>query len=315
MAVSGGSTQAAFHSSSEHIGPRTTGFASLPFVEWGANICIFFESKADSLAAMVAYFRAGLASHEKCLWEISDPITERGVRDALLVGIPNYEKHILAGDLAIDTSVSWNLGNDEVNLQRITGRLPDLLSTALNTGYAGLRIGGNATWSHTHNWKDVCHYEEELGRSVVGKKIVLLCAQSPGAEYGSALDEPARAKHAMIYRGEPSGFVDMHAMRRHVEDSSTSMTSDHSTNLFEKYKFVLTAREREVLALVVNGVSSKQGAQLLGISRRTIEFHRSNIMQKLEVRNVAELVQAVLRNGGDTIGHVVIKATEQSLRG
>jgi two-component system response regulator FixJ len=53
---------------------------------------------------------------------------------------------------------------------------------------------------------------------------------------------------------------------------------------------VLSAREREVLDLVVAGRQSKQIAAELGISPRTVEIHRANIMRKLGVANSAELV-------------------------
>jgi RNA polymerase sigma factor (sigma-70 family) len=53
----------------------------------------------------------------------------------------------------------------------------------------------------------------------------------------------------------------------------------------------LTAREREVLEHAARGLHSKEIAALLGISPRTVEVHRMRIMEKLEVRNVAELVR------------------------
>jgi RNA polymerase sigma factor (sigma-70 family) len=53
----------------------------------------------------------------------------------------------------------------------------------------------------------------------------------------------------------------------------------------------LTAREREVLEHAVKGLHAKEIAARLGISPRTVEVHRTRIMEKLEVRNIAELVR------------------------
>lgn len=53
----------------------------------------------------------------------------------------------------------------------------------------------------------------------------------------------------------------------------------------------LTPREREVLEQAVRGLHAKEIAALLGISPRTVEVHRTRIMEKLEVRNIAELVR------------------------
>ena len=59
----------------------------------------------------------------------------------------------------------------------------------------------------------------------------------------------------------------------------------------------LTAREREVMTLLVEGKTNKEVAQLLGLSRRTVETHRSNILQKLRVRSNSELRELFLRYG------------------
>jgi DNA-binding CsgD family transcriptional regulator len=56
----------------------------------------------------------------------------------------------------------------------------------------------------------------------------------------------------------------------------------------------LTARERDVLELFSSGASNKEAGRQLGISPRTIEFHRANIMKKLGAKNAPELVRIVL---------------------
>jgi FixJ family two-component response regulator len=57
----------------------------------------------------------------------------------------------------------------------------------------------------------------------------------------------------------------------------------------------LTEREVEVMDLIIAGKLNKQIADVLNISIKTVEVHRSRIMDKMEVRTVAELVQAVMR--------------------
>jgi two-component system response regulator FixJ len=56
----------------------------------------------------------------------------------------------------------------------------------------------------------------------------------------------------------------------------------------------LTEREREVLDLVVVGETSKEIAHVLGISSKTIEFHRTKISEKLGVNNAVKLTRLVL---------------------
>jgi len=56
----------------------------------------------------------------------------------------------------------------------------------------------------------------------------------------------------------------------------------------------LTAREREVMDLMIQGKQNKAIAQDLGVSPRTIEIHRARVMEKMEAHSVAELVRMML---------------------
>lgn len=59
----------------------------------------------------------------------------------------------------------------------------------------------------------------------------------------------------------------------------------------------LTSREREVCALVAQGLTNKEVAQRLGTTEKTIKVHRARVIQKLDVDSVAELVRFVDRLG------------------
>jgi DNA-binding NarL/FixJ family response regulator len=58
----------------------------------------------------------------------------------------------------------------------------------------------------------------------------------------------------------------------------------------------LTPREREVVQLVAEGRSTKEVAHVLGISAKTAENHRTNIMRKLKINSATELVRYAIRN-------------------
>jgi len=61
----------------------------------------------------------------------------------------------------------------------------------------------------------------------------------------------------------------------------------------------ITKREREVLSFIVQGLTSAEIAKRLYISPRTVETHRSNLMQKLGIKNTAGLVRYALEEGED----------------
>jgi DNA-binding NarL/FixJ family response regulator len=58
----------------------------------------------------------------------------------------------------------------------------------------------------------------------------------------------------------------------------------------------LTAREREIVQLLAEGKTSKEVASVLGISVKTAETHRANIMRKLEIHSVSEVVRYAVKN-------------------
>lgn len=60
---------------------------------------------------------------------------------------------------------------------------------------------------------------------------------------------------------------------------------------------ILTDREREVLQLIAEGKSTKETAEILHVSVKTIETHRKQIMDKLDLHSIAELTKYALREG------------------
>jgi two-component system, NarL family, response regulator NreC len=70
----------------------------------------------------------------------------------------------------------------------------------------------------------------------------------------------------------------------------------HAKGLTEPYD-LLTDREKEVLQLLAEGHSNKEAASVLGVGLSTVETHRANLMQKLNLHNTAEIVLFAVRRG------------------
>jgi len=83
------------------------------------------------------------------------------------------------------------------------------------------------------------------------------------------------------------------AVERHVAESEARATVQTFRTRLEK----LTAREREVMGLVVEGLLNKQIADQLGITLDTVKVHRGRVMRKTGVASVAELVRLCERAG------------------
>ena len=93
------------------------------------------------------------------------------------------------------------------------------------------------------------------------------------------------------------GKAVLHSIARALSSEKRVSQSDESTTSLPAGYNRLTAREREVLGLLAVGESNKSIALELGISPRTVEIHRARVMEKLEARNLADLVRMALTAG------------------
>ncbi len=83
----------------------------------------------------------------------------------------------------------------------------------------------------------------------------------------------------------------------HFADDVISMYRKEKRSPFQE----LTKREKEILQLVVNGLTSKQMAEHLHLSQRTVDHHRSNLLRKFNRKNSVEMVNYAVKNGFVTV--------------
>ncbi len=273
---------------------RRSGIRVVGDVPWGAHICVFYETKEDLLDTAAAYFKAGLASNEFCVWAISEPISEADAKAALARAIPDLQAQLAAGRIEIIPGADWYLRGDEFDLQRITGGWSEKLRTALAKGFDGIRVSGNAFWIETNHWKEFCEYEQELDRSLAGQRMVVLCTYALQASRAVDLLDVARAHQCCTVRRngdwEFLATPELRQARQEIERLHGAL--EVLSKPFPGHA-LLTPRERVALAQIVRGSSSKEAARTLGVSPRTVEFHRANVMRKLGAKNTADLVRRV----------------------
>jgi len=86
-------------------------------------------------------------------------------------------------------------------------------------------------------------------------------------------------------------------VERMLTEARTRAAENETRKLSEALMAKLTAREQQVLERIVAGRLNKQIADDLGISIKTVEAHRANIMDKLNANTVADLMRTVLAGG------------------
>ena len=97
----------------------------------------------------------------------------------------------------------------------------------------------------------------------------------------------AAVKSVMANRKFVSSKLDMEV--REAMECQWSRPEGYTTNL--------TERQRQILAMLANGSSTKNIAKELNISMKTVEFHKANITRKLGVRTTSDLIRVALASG------------------
>ncbi len=122
----------------------------------------------------------------------------------------------------------------------------------------------------------------------------LLRALKAGAR-GYLLKDSAEAELVQAIRSvhEGKAFFSPALSRMLIDDYIRQLQQRGGEDSYE----LLTPREREIFQLLAEGRSSKEAAQLLNLSPYTVETHRGNIMQKLNLHSLPELILYAVRKG------------------
>ncbi len=274
---------------------RQTGIGFIPMIPWGSHLCLFYQTLQDLAEADIAYFKAGLANNEYCLCVTSPVITLERAHDYLRKGIPDFDRHLAAGNIEILPGHEWYRPASHLNIRRIIGDWSRKLAAALAKGYEGMRVKGDAFWQQSDLWPEFCKYEHALEETLAGQQMIVLCAyatEKSGA--GDVLNVARAHQSAIAIRNGRWEFLKVPGAKDAAREFRVLKGDmDIASKTFAGQE-LLTPRERVVLAQIVKGASSKEVARVLDISPRTVDFHRANVMQKLGARNTAALVRLVL---------------------
>src|SRR5258706_8759427 len=97
---------------------RRSGIALLGDVGWGTHLCCFFRTTDDLLALLVPYFKAGLESHEYCIWVLSGGVTKKLATAALRQSGPDLDRYLAGGRLDIRGAREWYLTRGRLDRRR-----------------------------------------------------------------------------------------------------------------------------------------------------------------------------------------------------
>ncbi|MEJ8823258.1 response regulator [Variovorax humicola] len=177
-------------------------------------------------------------------------------------------------------------------------------SLALLIGTVGLRV---------QTWSDPQVFIDEFDRGGIG--AIVLDVRMPGISgltvldrlVAQAVDQPiimltGHGTVEMCRRAFKSGAAEFlekpvddeqllealqHAVRQHVNSRERTQADQSARDRFAQ----LSEREREVLGMIVAGLTNKEIARALALSPRTVETHRANLFAKLDCDSLAQLIR------------------------
>lgn len=145
------------------------------------------------------------------------------------------------------------------------------------------------------NGIDAAH---EIAKARMGVKVVLLTMHTEGHLVTEAVRAGVKG-----YVLKTNACDELLQAIRSVCSGEMYLTPSVSSTVAEaflgkdKSPAAITGRERQVLQLIAEGKTTKEIASILGISVRTAESHRSNLMERLNIHEAAGLVRYAVRNG------------------
>jgi DNA-binding NarL/FixJ family response regulator len=157
----------------------------------------------------------------------------------------------------------------------------------------------------------------EIKKSAPETKLLVLTMYSSEEVVESVLKAGADG-----YVLKRDSLAELRAAIKNVLEGNSYLSPEVSTKVLHGYRQAAghgdagalpetpTPREREIIKLVAEGLKSKEIAEALGISLKTVETHRSNTLRKLGIRNAAELTAYAIKEG--LVKQPILKGDEGS---
>jgi DNA-binding CsgD family transcriptional regulator len=270
---------------------RDTGLEAVGKVAWGSHFCIFYETKKDLLEIVVPFFKAGLQANEFCLWVVasSESLTINEAKAVLQEAVPDSDRLLKNGNIEIVPYDKWFLTGRAVDIHKAIARFRQKVNEAANRGFSGARLTGSPTWMRNNlRAQSFREFEHKFDGQLAREQMIAACTFPLGLTGADDILDAARThQFALTVRKgawKRVEIADIESAKREARLTSPKLEQ-------------LTFRQREILQLVAKGQNTKQIAHLLGISVKTVEAHRLQLMRRLKIDNIPGLVRFAIRTG------------------
>ncbi len=144
---------------------------------------------------------------------------------------------------------------------------------------------------------DARDFIAELKKNFPELKIIIISSLTDEATVQTLFKQNA---NGYLFKSDPNEEI-IRALESILKDekfiSKGLASKGHSNSIRTKKNILLTAREKEVLSLILQEKTTKEIADLIFLSEKTIENHRTNLFIKFDVKNLAGLVKKAILEG------------------
>jgi DNA-binding CsgD family transcriptional regulator len=275
---------------------RETGIGVIGKLPWGTHFCYFYETKKDLLHTLIPYFKAGLENNEFCLWIISksELLTVAEAKAALRQAVPELDRYLAQGKMEILNHHEWFSQGGAFDLHIVVRQFNEKLDQARANGFDGMRVNGSTTWVLKKDGREFREFEGELDKLISNRPMIVLCTfplVASGAQ--DILDAARTHQFAVALRHGNWEVLETPGLGEVREDEKRQKTKDAAAGSLER----LTPRQRDVVSLIAEGHTTKEVALILNVSVKTVESHRKNLMDRLDMHDVPSLVRYAIKTG------------------
>lgn len=265
-------------------------------VPWGTHGSLFYQTKEELLELLVPYVKTGLERNEYCMWIISDILDRKEVIKALRKEIHHFEKYLDKPQIEIIPYTEWYLKNGVFNCQRVLKSWIDKLHCALNQGFAGMRITGDASWITKKNWKKFNDYETNINRVIENYRMIAVCSYS--------LNTLGASEIVDVVYNHPIGFIKQHGRWKIIERSE----SKKSEQEILKFKTISDRASYGIALIDLKGkflYVNESFARMHGYSRDELIGKGFSVLHKGKQKKAACGLNGQLRRNGSYVSEEV----------
>jgi DNA-binding CsgD family transcriptional regulator len=182
----------------------------------------------------------------------------------------------------------WFLNGRAVDVQKAIARFRQKVGDAAKRGFSGTRLTGSPAWMRNNlRARSFREFEQVFDGQLTREPMIAACTfplRLSGAE--DILNAARTHQFAVTVRKGAWKRVEIADIKSAKKEAITHPQLEQ-----------LTFRQREILQLVARGHTTKQIADLLRLSVKTVEAHRLRLMRRLKIDNVPGLVRFAIRTG------------------